>query len=87
MSRTEKPATPDILWKEIITKFFPDFVAFYKPDLYPEVDFEKTEFLDKELRSITGRKHKGIVDVLAKVHLKNGAVGFILTHVEVQKAH
>jgi len=80
----EKPATPDQLWKELIKKRFRDFVAFYKSDLLPEIVFEKTEFLDKELLSITGKTHKGLVDVLAKVHLKNNAVEFMLFHVEVQ---
>jgi len=80
----DKPATPDQLWKELIKKRFRDFVAFYKPDMFPEIVFEKTEFLDKELLSITGKSHKGLVDVLAKVHLKSNAIEFILLHVEVQ---
>lgn len=46
---SDAPATADILWKQLIRKRFSDFVAFYKPDLFPHVDFEKTEFLDKEL--------------------------------------
>lgn len=84
MSGYEKKATTDVLWKVLIKKFFREFLGFYKPDLYPAVVFERTEFLDKELLSITGKSHKGIVDVLAKLHLKNGDVEFILFHVEVQ---
>ena len=80
----EEPATPDILWKEIIIQFFRYFVAFFKPEFAEQILYEQTEFLDKELLSITGKPRQGIVDVLAKVYLTNGTAEYILFHVEVQ---
>jgi len=81
---SDKPATPDILWKMIIQKFFNHFLAVFKPDLLRYIILEKTIFLDKELLSITGKQKKGIVDVLAKVYLKNGNEEYVLFHIEVQ---
>jgi hypothetical protein len=80
----DKPATPDILWKELIRNFFKDFVAFFKPDLLPEIWVEKTEFLENELNEITAKQKKGIVDVLTRVYLRNGEVEYLLFHVEIQ---
>jgi hypothetical protein len=80
----EKPATPDVIWKILVTKFFDDFLKIFKPDLYKEIISEKTEFLEKELLSLTGKKKKGIVDVLAKVYLKNGLEEYVLLHIEIQ---
>ena len=80
----DKAATPDFLWKELIRNFFKDFVAFIKPELLPQIIIEKTEFLEQEVRKITARQKKGIVDVLAKIFLKNGSVEYILFHIEVQ---
>lgn len=74
----DKPATPDTLWKEMIEKFFLSFISFCKPELYDKIDYGKTIFLEEELRSITGKTHKGIVDVLARIHLKKGGEEYIV---------
>ncbi len=81
----------DELWKRVIEKLFPDFVAFFLPDLLPLVDFSKPySFLDKELdklfpesssKSKRGRRH---VDKLAKVCLKDGQEQWVLIHAEIQ---
>ena len=40
-------------WKEIITEFFEQFVAFFMPDLYAEVNFSRpVEFLEQELLQV-----------------------------------
>ena len=80
----EKPATPDQVWKLLITKFFKEFLEVFKPDLLRDIIPEKTEFLEKELISLTGRRKEGIVDILAKVYLKNGKDEYVLFHTEVQ---
>jgi len=77
----------DALWKEAIEDFFQDFIMFFAPDLYPQVDFAKGyEFLEQELRKLfedaaTGKKY---TDKLAKIYLKNGAEKWILIHIEIQ---
>jgi len=80
----DRPATPDIIWKKLIQKFFYDFLKIFKPDLLKDIIIERTEFLEKELLSLTGKIKKGIVDVLAKVYLKNGKEEYLLFHIEVQ---
>lgn len=75
-------------WKEIIEEFFEDFVAFFLPKLYPEIDFSRSyESLDKELSQILeaiGSTNKRIADKLVKVWLKGGTEKWILIHIEVQ---
>jgi predicted transposase/invertase (TIGR01784 family) len=80
----EKPATPDILWKKIIKRFFVEFLDFFMPELLKDIIPEKSVFLDKELLSITGKQKKGIIDILVKVYLKNGKEEYILFHIEIQ---
>ncbi len=80
----EKPATPDQIWKLLITKLFEEFLQVFKPDLLRDIIPEKTEFLEKELISLTGKQKTGIVDILAKVYLKNGKNEYVLFHTEVQ---
>src|SRR3989337_3339444 len=78
---------PDELWKKIIEDLFEDFVAFFMPDLYPDVDFSKGyTFLDKELHKLfhKGKGKKRYPDHLVKVYLKDGTERWILIHIEVQ---
>ena len=75
-------------WKEIITEFFEEFIQFFLPQLYPEVDFSRPfENLDKELTQILeaiGSDKLRIADKLVKVWLKDGTEKWILIHIEVQ---
>jgi hypothetical protein len=46
---------PDLLWKEIIEDLFEDFLNFFMPKLYQQVDFSQGyEFLDNELANYNG---------------------------------
>ena len=79
--------TPDLLWKEIIEELFEDFLEFFMPKLYQEVDFSQGyEFLDHELANIMDKTLKGkkMADRLVKVYLKDGRENWILVHLEVQ---
>ena len=75
-------------WKEIITEFFEEFVQFFLPLLYPDIDFNRPfESLDTELTQILealGSTDKRIADKLIKVWLKDGTEKWILIHIEVQ---
>ena len=80
----------DELWKNIIEKLFPHFLAFFMPKLYADVDLSLGYvFLDKELQEIKlkGKKGKNITDKLVKVRLKNGEEKWLLIHLEVQGKH
>ena len=77
----------DEAWKEIIEKLFPDFLTFFFPQIYKDIDFSKGfEFLDKELQKILKRSEVGkkIVDKLVKVYLNDGSEKWLLIHIEVQ---
>jgi len=77
----------DEAWKQIIEKLFPDFLAFFFPQIYKDINFSKGfEFLDKELQKILKRSEVGkkIVDKLVKVYLNDGSEKWLLIHIEVQ---
>lgn len=64
---------PDLLWKEIIEDLFEDFLEFFMPKLYDEVDFSQGyEFLDNELANIMDKTLEGkrMADRLVKVYRK-----------------
>lgn len=77
----------DSAWKDVLDELFPEFLAFFFPDIHREVDWQKNfEFLDKELQEIIreGEFGKRIVDKLVKVFLRDGSENWILIHVEIQ---
>ena len=78
-------------WKTIIEEQFDDFMAYFMPNLYEQIDFSKeVSFLDKELQNILPKKErtgKRISDCLAKVFLKNGVEKWVLVHIEVQNTY
>ena len=77
----------DEAWKQIIERFFPQFMRFFVPELHEAIDFQQPiTFLDKEMeqlaqQALTGAK---VVDKLAQVFLKEGGEQWILVHIEVQ---
>ncbi|WP_130859056.1 Rpn family recombination-promoting nuclease/putative transposase [Gracilibacillus phocaeensis] len=77
----------DGLWKKIIEELFQEFMDFFAPDLYPEIDFEAgidfagTELLPFILDTAMGKRY---TDKLAKVKLKNGKNQYVHVHIEVQ---
>ena len=79
----------DLLWKDIITSQIADFIEFFRPDLYPKIDFsEAPKFLDQELqRVLSSLKRKGIryCDKLVQCKLLNGNKRWIFIHIEIQR--
>ncbi|NGZ27262.1 MAG: cytosolic protein [Magnetococcales bacterium] len=77
----------DSPWKEIMRFYFKEFISFFLPVAYEEIDWQRPpEFLDKELDRIT-KEAKGKnrrVDLLVKVWLLGGDELWILIHVEIQ---
>ncbi len=77
----------DGAWKEILGRRFPQALAFFQPEAYAQIDWERgVEFLQQELREAARVAAKGrrVVDVLARVWLKDGEDAWVLLHVEVQ---
>ncbi len=77
----------DHIWKDILEKLFAEFLQFFFPDIYGDIDFGKGyQFLDKEFQQITkdAKAGKRIVDKLVKVFLKDGKEQWILIHIEIQ---
>jgi hypothetical protein len=77
----------DSSWKAILERYFPQFLEFFFPQIYAEIDWERGwEFLDKELQQVVRDAELGkrLVDKLAKVWRKDGTETFVLIHLEVQ---
>jgi len=84
-------ATPladyDSPWKQLLEWYFEPFMRFFFPVAHALIDWRRSvQFLDKELQQIVcdaelGRRY---ADLLVKVWLRDGAVRWILIHVEVQ---
>jgi hypothetical protein len=78
----------DSLWRKILDKMLPEFLAFYFPEIHQAIDFGKGfEFLDKELQKILPQEDdtgKRVVDKLVKVFLRDGSEKWLLIHIEIQ---
>jgi hypothetical protein len=86
-TQNDTKADYDSAWKEILGEYFKEFLLFYFPAIYEDIDFTKPiEFLDKELNKIVKESEdkKRRADRLVKVYLKDGLEQWLLIHVEVQ---
>ncbi|MEA5565396.1 transposase [Anabaena sp. UHCC 0399] len=84
---TESTTDYDSPWKEVIELYFPNFLDFFFPQAYGEIDWTQPyEFLDTELQQLEPDAEIGrrLVDKVAKVWLLNGEEAWVLVHVEVQ---
>jgi hypothetical protein len=77
----------DSNWKYLIVKYFFQFIQFFIPDLYADIDLMRPPvFLDNELQTIWRSMKTGLkmTDKLVQVWLKNGEERLLLVHIEVQ---
>ena len=77
----------DSPWKEAVEHYFPEFMIFYFPEAYTQIDWTKEHvFLDQELRAVVQDAELGkrFVDKLVRVTLLNGDEKWIYIHIEVQ---
>lgn len=77
----------DSPWKEILERYFLDFMSFFFPYAYQDIDWTKGyEFLDKELQQVVRDAELGkrLVDKLVKVWRKDGKETWVLIHIEIQ---
>jgi hypothetical protein len=77
----------DSNWKFLIIKYFYQFVDFFLPELYADLDTSRPPvFLDNELQTIWRSMKTGLkmTDKLVRVYLKNGEEQLLLVHIEIQ---
>ncbi len=86
MRKTQIRIDYDGTWKIVTTNLIEDFIKFFLPKLYKDVDFSvPPEFLEQELyEMVEDEKIKNILDKLVKLKLKNGQEKWIFVHIEFQ---
>ncbi|MCB1190285.1 MAG: hypothetical protein KDK90_07620 [Leptospiraceae bacterium] len=80
----------DIPWKAILEAYFKDFIFFFLPEFYQNIDWKKKpEFLDKEFQKLIGDKkgNQKILDKLIRLRLKNGVSKIVFVHIEIQGSY
>jgi hypothetical protein len=84
---TEEYADYDSPWKEMLERYFQEFLAFFFPQAHDGVDWTRGyELLDKELQQLVRDAELGrrLVDKLVKVWRHNGEAAWVIVHIEVQ---
>ncbi|MCC5668201.1 cytosolic protein [Nostoc sp. CHAB 5784] len=77
----------DLPWKQILQLYFEDFMLFFFPQAYREIDWTRQpEFLDKELEQVVRDAELGkrLADKLVKIYRIGGEESWILIHLEIQ---
>jgi len=77
----------DSPWKDAITRYFPEFMAFFFPEAYSQIDWSKGyQFLDQEMHAVLrdAAIGKRLLDKLAVVTLLTGETRTVYVHTEVQ---
>ncbi len=77
----------DSPWKDILERYFAQFMAFFFPEAYADIDWSKGyESLDTELQQIVRDAESGkrLADKLIKVHRRDGVEQIVLIHIEIQ---
>ena len=80
----------DSPWKDVLEHAFPEFMAFYFPAAYQQIDWSRGhEFKNTELRQVVvdAELGKRFADALVQVSLLDGTLNWVYIHVEVQGQH
>ena len=80
----------DSPWKDVLERYFPEFMAFFFPTAYQEIDWSKGyESLDQELQQVVREADSGkrFADKLMKVWRHDGEELYVVIHIEVQGQH
>lgn len=73
----------DTPWKDALSRYFPEFIAFYFPQAHAEIDWGRPHvFLDKELEQVVRDAELGrrLVDKLVRVATRAGPWQWVLVH-------
>ncbi|MES2127301.1 MAG: hypothetical protein V4463_08510 [Pseudomonadota bacterium] len=80
----------DTPWKHAVTRYFPEFMAFFFPAAHAGIDWTiPYAFLDQELAQVRrdAKVGKRVLDKLARVARNDGGAPFVFVHVEIQRGH
>ncbi len=80
----------DSPWKDILDRYFPQFMAFFFPDIYRDIDWSRGwEILEQELQQVVRDAESGkrFADKLVKVWRKDGTERYVVIHIEIQGEH
>lgn len=80
----------DTPWKEVLTRHFPEFMAFYFPDAHAAIAWSRPHvFLDQELAALARDAELGkrLLDKLVSVCTLDGREQWVLLHIEIQGWH
>jgi len=72
----------DTPWKDILQRYFEEFILFFFPQAHTEIDWTRApEFLDKELQQVVRDAELGkrLVDKLVKIYRRDGAEAWVLS--------
>lgn len=84
---SQPPTEFDSPWKDVIERYFEDFIQFFLPQAHGEIEWKRGfEFLDKELQQVVRDASLGrrLADKLVKVWRTGGEEAWVLIHLEVQ---
>ena len=73
MPKAKQRTDYDSPWKEVLERYFEQFIAFFVPQARGDIDWSRGyEFLDKELQQVVREAAAGrhVVDKLVRVWLK-----------------
>jgi hypothetical protein len=80
----------DSPWKDAVTRYLPEFMAFHFPDAHAEIDWSRPHrFLDQELAQVVRNAELGkrSVDRLVEVASQASGTRWVYVHIEVQSQH
>lgn len=77
-------APHDPLFKRLLRAFFAGFLRLVAPDLAARLDLSAVAFLDKEFVATSAPERSRVVDLLARVVLKDEPGKSLLVHVEIE---
>jgi hypothetical protein len=83
----QPPDAFDTPWKEALTRYLPEFLAFYFPAASAAIDWSRPHrFLDQELAQVVRDAELGkrLVDRLVEVATLTGEEQWVYIHIEVQ---
>jgi hypothetical protein len=76
----------DQFWKEVLTAFFREFMELFFPDVAAKIDFDAgVGGPNKEVFTDVPEGRRREVDLVFEVVTRDGGLGMVLVHVEVQK--
>jgi hypothetical protein len=79
----------DSPWKEAITRYFPEFMAFYFPEASQAIDWSRGyTFLDQELAQVIRDAELGkrLLDKLVQVSTHDDQEQWVYIHIEIQSS-